>query len=223
MMSTGLFVWEAQNLGKSARTRARLMDAAVQLFARDGFEAASVNEIARVADVANGTFYVHFRDKDEIAAAVAFRMAEGVVRQLDDAMVDVTDALERISLATRRFIGLAASEPDWGLALFRALWLFDELRHNVTNYLRADLQLGVRQGVITAEIDDFLIDTFAAMALNALFGQLQGVFASDAGSRVAELQLRMLGVPPDTARQVAWRDIAQPALQLVPLLRPPAG
>jgi AcrR family transcriptional regulator len=199
------------------------MDAAVQLFARDGFEAASVNEIARVADVANGTFYVHFRDKDEIAAAVAFRIAEGVVRQLDDAMADVTDALERISMATRRFVDLAASEPDWGRALFRAVWLFNDLRHNVTNYLRADLQLGVRQGVIMAEIDDFLIDTFAAMALNALFGQLQGVFQSDAGSRVAELQLRMLGVSPDQAREIAWREIPRPQLQLTPLLRPTAG
>jgi AcrR family transcriptional regulator len=223
MASSGLFVWEAQNLGKSARTRARLMDAAVLLFARDGYEAASVNEIARVADVANGTFYVHSRDKDDIAAAVAFRIAEGVVGQLDDAMVDVTDALERISTATRRFISLAASAPDWGRALFRALWLFDDLRSNVTLHLRADLQLGVRQGAITAEIDDFLIDTFAAMTLNALFSQLQGAFASDAGSRVAELQLRMLGVPPDKARQVAWREIAEAPLQLVPLLRPAAS
>ena len=61
------------------------------------------------------------------------------------------------------------------------------------------------------------------MTLNALFGQLQGAFASDAGSRVAELQLRMLGVPPDKARQVAWREIAEAPLQLVPLLRPAAS
>jgi len=223
MTSSGLFVWEAQNLGKSARTRARLMDAAVQLFARDGFEAASVNEIARVADVANGTFYVHFRDKDEIAAAVAFRIAEGVVRQLDDAMAEVTDAVDRVSLGTRRFVGLAASVPDWGRALFRAVWLFDDLRSELTQYLRADLNLGVRQGVFTATIDDFLIDTFVAMALNALFGQLQGAFGSDAGSRVAELQLRMLGVPAETARQQAWRQIDEPPLQLAPLLRPAAG
>jgi len=223
MTSTDLFVREAQNLGKSARTRARLMDAAVRLFARDGFEAASVNEIARVADVANGTFYVHFRDKDEIAAAVAFGIAHGVVRQLDEAMADETDALARIGMATRRFIDLAASAPDWGRALFRAVWFFHDLRGGVVNYLRADLQLGVRQGVITAEVSDFLIETFVAMAMNALFGQLQGEFGADAGSQVAELQLRMLGVPPEAAREVAWRDIPRLQLHLTPLHRPAAG
>ena len=223
MTSSGLFVWEAQNLGKSARTRARLMDAAVQLFARDGFEAASVNEIARVADVANGTFYVHFRDKDEIAAAVAFGIAQGVARQLDDAMADETDALARIGMATRRFIDLASSAPDWGRALFRAVWFFTDLRGSTANYLRADLELGVRQGVITAEVDDFLILTFAAMTMNALFAQLQGEFTTDAGSRVAELQLRMLGAPPETAREVAWREIPRLQLHLTPLHRPAAA
>ena len=58
-----IFGEAARGQGKSARTRARLMDAAVAVFARDGFEAASVNEIARAADVANGTFYLHFRDR----------------------------------------------------------------------------------------------------------------------------------------------------------------
>ena len=121
MVASGLFLDEARKLGKGARTRARLMDAAARLFARDGFEAASVNEIARVADVANGTFYVHFRDKEEIAAAVAFAVATHVVGQLDTAMTDVDDAVERVSLATRRFVELASSQPDWGRALFRAV------------------------------------------------------------------------------------------------------
>lgn len=217
MTQGGLFLDEARNLGKSARTRARLMDAAVRLFARDGFEAASVNEIAKLADVANGTFYVHFRSKEEIAAAVTFGIAQGVVRQLDEAMGDVTDALERISMATRRFIDLAASSPDWGRALFRAVWFYPDLRGNVINYLRADLDLGVRQGVITAEVDEFLLGTFAAMTLNALFGRLEGQFGTDAGPRVAELQLRMLGVPLDRAHELAWRSLPVARLQLEPL------
>src|SRR5262245_53509477 len=114
----GRFLSEARQAGKAARTRARLMDAAVSLFARDGFAAVSVNEIARQADVANGTFYTHFKDRDEIAALVALTIAGRVVRQLDDLMADVDDAVERTSLATRRFIDLGVSEPDWGGALF---------------------------------------------------------------------------------------------------------
>jgi AcrR family transcriptional regulator len=217
MMQKGLFGDEAAKLGKSARTRARLMDAAVRLFSRQGFEAASVNEIARLAEVANGTFYVHFRDKEEIVDAVAFRIAGEVVRQLNAAMTEVDDAVERTCMATRRFIDLASSQPDWGRALFRAVWTFRDLREGVIGYLRADLEQGRRQGVFTVEIDEMVVDTFVSMTMGALFGRLQGAFGPDAGSRVAELQLRMLGVSPARAREAAWRPIAPLSLEMPPL------
>jgi AcrR family transcriptional regulator len=217
---SGLFASEAQALGKAARTRARLMDAAVTLIARDGFSAVSVNEIAKTAEVANGTFYVHFRDKDEIAAAVAFGMTQHVARQLDEAMAHVDDAVERTSMATRRFIDLAASRPDWGRALFHAAWFFRDLRGGAVAYLRADLERGVAQGRFTVTLDDPLIDTFAAMSLAALFGRLNGDQGPEAGSRVAELQLRMLGVPAEAAHEVAFRPLAPLALSITPAARP---
>ncbi len=216
MTSKGLFGGGAAHLGKSARTRAKLMDAAVRLFARDGFEAASVNEIARLADVANGTFYVHFRDKDAIGAEVALAIAQNVTRQLDEAMAGIDDAIERTSMATRRFIDLASSEPDWGGALLRALWTFRGLRESVVGPLRADLQRGVEQGVFDVEIDDMLIDTFAAMVMGGLYARLAGDSGVDAGARVAELQLRMLGVPAERARAAAWRPLEPLALRLDP-------
>lgn len=213
-MSNGLFGGGAAHLGKSARTRARLMDAAVELFARDGFEAVSVNEIARRADVANGTFYVHFRDKDAIASQVALAMAGGVTRQLDEAMIGVEDAVERTSMATRRFIDLASSVPDWGRALLRALWTFQGLRGSVATHLRADLERGVAQGAFDVEVDTVLIDVFVSMVMSGLFGRLSGSASPDVGCRVAELQLRMLGVPAARARDVAWRDLPPVSLRL---------
>jgi AcrR family transcriptional regulator len=215
--SLDLFSREARNLGKSARTKARLMDAAVDVFARDGFEAASVNEITRAAEVANGTFYVYFKDKDQIASAVAYRIAHDVVQQLDEAMVGVEDALERISSATRRFLDLASSNPQWGRALFRAVWIYDDLRDNVTRYLRADLERGVAQGALQAEIDDFLISTFSAMIMSALFQRLNSETGPELGSRVAELQLRMLGVAPDLARRVAYQ-VLDPVILTMPVI-----
>jgi len=207
MSVQGIFASEVRNKGKSVRTRARLMDAAVGVFARVGVEAASVNEIAQAADVANGTFYLHFKDKDEIVSVVAYRIAGDIARQLDEAMVDMGDAVERTSFGTRQFIDIACSEPEWGWALFRAVWFLPELRKVSNEYLKADLQRGVRQGVFTVTIDRFLINTYSSMLLSALQGRLSGDAGKDAGSRVAELQLRMLGVPAAKAKKVAWRKL----------------
>lgn len=51
---------------RRARTRARLLDAARRVFAVRGYHEASIAEITEAADVGVGTFYLHFRDKEEV-------------------------------------------------------------------------------------------------------------------------------------------------------------
>ena len=46
--------------------RQRILQAAVKVFARKGYFGAKVAEIARKADVADGTIYLYFRNKEDI-------------------------------------------------------------------------------------------------------------------------------------------------------------
>jgi AcrR family transcriptional regulator len=48
------------------RTRTDLLKAAQLAFAQRGYHEASIADITELADVGVGTFYLHFRDKDEI-------------------------------------------------------------------------------------------------------------------------------------------------------------
>lgn len=50
--------------------RQRLLEAALRLFSRDGYEATSVAAIAREAGVSRATFYRHFRGKREVLLAL---------------------------------------------------------------------------------------------------------------------------------------------------------
>jgi AcrR family transcriptional regulator len=50
---------------RRARTRADILEAARQVFALRGYHDASIAEITERADVAVGTFYLYFHDKDE--------------------------------------------------------------------------------------------------------------------------------------------------------------
>ena len=65
---------------KRERTRGELLKAARQVFARRGYHDASIAEITELADVGVGTFYLHFRDKDEIFTTM---LADGM-RELRD-------------------------------------------------------------------------------------------------------------------------------------------
>jgi AcrR family transcriptional regulator len=198
------------------------MDAAVGVLARHGIEAASVSEIAQAADVANGTFYNHFRDKDEIVGAVAFAIAGDIARRLDEAMQELEDGAERISFATRQFIELTTSTPEWGRAMVRAVWSLPELRRQVSEFARADIERGVREGAFKVKVDDLLVDLFASMVITTVFLRLEGEAGSDAGAAVAEHQLRMLGVPPARAKRVAWRKLV-PLSLAEPVRRDPVS
>ena len=67
--------------GKRARAKAAnrqaILEAARQVFARMGADAATVRDIIRETDLAAGTFYNYFRSKEEVFEALA---NEGVQR-----------------------------------------------------------------------------------------------------------------------------------------------
>ncbi len=51
---------------KTTRTKAAIVDNAMRLFTERGFNALTVEQITRAADVAKGTFYTYFSAKSEI-------------------------------------------------------------------------------------------------------------------------------------------------------------
>src|SRR5438552_17548770 len=62
-------VTSTQPLPKRRRreeTRRRLMDSALGVFARNGYERATVDEIVREAGFSKGAFYVHFETKEDL-------------------------------------------------------------------------------------------------------------------------------------------------------------
>lgn len=55
---------------RTADKRERILKAAIKVFARKGFYAARVSEIAKAAGVADGTIYLYFRNKDDVLTSV---------------------------------------------------------------------------------------------------------------------------------------------------------
>jgi AcrR family transcriptional regulator len=73
---------------RAIRTRAQLIEAAAREFSERGYAATTSKSIARRAEVATGTFYQYFHDKDallrEIAAARLQSIGGRALAQLDD-------------------------------------------------------------------------------------------------------------------------------------------
>lgn len=67
---------------RKADTRRRLLEAARRLFAEHGYDATRPQDIAREADVAAGTFYVHFADKREAFLAFTEQVADELLAHM---------------------------------------------------------------------------------------------------------------------------------------------
>lgn len=79
----------------ATKTRERLLDVARQLFASNGVERTTMNDIAAASDKGRRTIYTYFKNKKEIYDAVIEREAEQLVVRLRDIVHSSLDPVEK--------------------------------------------------------------------------------------------------------------------------------
>ncbi|MBO0731613.1 MAG: TetR/AcrR family transcriptional regulator [Acidimicrobiaceae bacterium] len=90
---------------KGIQTRARLLEAAKQVFEEDGFLDARISDIAERAGLSHGSFYHYFESKEEIFREVAAAIDTRLSAPLDSVILDRSSSAsphERIREAIRQ-------------------------------------------------------------------------------------------------------------------------
>jgi AcrR family transcriptional regulator len=95
----------AEARGDSAK-RQQIIDGARRMFLAQGFDAASMNEIARQAGVSKGTLYVYFKSKEELFEAIVEAQCRRQGEQIFtfDRAADIESELERLGREFSRFL-----------------------------------------------------------------------------------------------------------------------
>src|SRR5438132_9482364 len=89
-------------VARQSDKRARIIDAAIKVFAERGFHTATVAEIARAAGVADGTIYLYFKSKDDLLLRLFDEKMTALLAEVRDALAGEPTAPEKL----RRFIQL---------------------------------------------------------------------------------------------------------------------
>jgi AcrR family transcriptional regulator len=105
---------------KKQRTRRMLIDAAVDLCLRQGYEGTTVEQIARAADVSTRTFSRYFATKDAVFIAVLDDFGEEIVAELTAQSPDL-GPLEALRAAHAAVLGRMSKRPVVGLSSDRLL------------------------------------------------------------------------------------------------------
>ncbi len=153
------------------RTRKLLRDALMNLIMEDGYDAISIQDITEKANLGRATFYLHFKDKDELLLDVMEQFIDDFMEQVPQ----ISEAQWRLddTKALVRLFDFAAEHYD----LYRILIIgsggitaANQLRHsvaeNIADFIKQEIdELGAKPVVPT----EFIANHFAGSLLATIY------------------------------------------------------
>ncbi len=146
---------------RSARTRERILAAATRVFARRGFHGSRVSDIAEEAGMAYGLVYHHFRNKEEILAAIyAEKWGEYIAYLIELSRRPLSFA-ERMARLVHFWLRIFRQDPDLMTVIINEITRSYEFMesHDIATVLAAFdaiqviLDEGVRSGEVRSGVD----------------------------------------------------------------------
>jgi TetR/AcrR family fatty acid metabolism transcriptional regulator len=153
--------------------RDRILRAAVKIFSRKGFFNSKVSEIARAAEVADGTIYLYFRNKDDLLISLFEEKMGEVVADVRRRIAVGGNALDKLRIFIENHMDLLEREAGLVEVLQVELrqstkFLKDYTPVKFFEYLEiiSDiLEEGKKEGVLRPDLN-------ASIARRAIFGAL---------------------------------------------------
>ena len=211
-------------------TRARLLRAALELFAESDVEGVAINQITERAGVGFGSFYNHFESKPAIHEALIEQMFKAFGEMLRKATRSIEDPAEIIAISIRCTHRQAMKDPLWGQFLVRSGMATLGLGKGLVEYLHRDLKTGVESGRFAVSdmyttilaCSGALLATIAAEL--AVKGNREGRAAarvigrrdSSTPERLVREILRSLGLTEQQARILAARPLPRVRFNALP-------
>jgi len=171
--------------------RRLILDAAVRVFARQGYESSRVGDVAKEAGVAYGLVYHYFGSKDAVLEAVFHEQWGRLLAAVALAEETGETAPEQLALVVKIVLRTWRDDPDLVRLLVREI---------------------TRSPHIQDELDE-IGQAFASLQRIVARGQAEGAFRSDLDPQIASWMLYggleevltgwVLGQLPDTAVAVA--------------------
>lgn len=88
-------------------TQARLLNAAEEVFVRDGYENAQLDEIAAMAGRSKGAVYTHFKSKEDLFLALCEHRMGAHLDQMIDGLRKCTSRKQKLETFREFYVGLA--------------------------------------------------------------------------------------------------------------------
>jgi AcrR family transcriptional regulator len=150
--------------------RAAILTAARAVFAEQGYGGATVRDVIRRTDLASGTFYNYFPDKESLFRAVLEETAAKIRARVQAARREAGSLQEFVAAGYREYFGFLASDPEAVELMSRNSGtiraMFDEPIFGAgIEELAADLRTAMRIGIVPRVDPDYVAAAMVGAAL----------------------------------------------------------
>ncbi len=149
---------------RKAQTRRQLLDAARSLFVANGYDATRPQDIARAADVAAGTFYLHFEDKRAAFLAFTEEAAVELMESVRTRAAHARSFADRLMRSLEAIVAYSEAHPGVLAAAFADAAVLAaggpagvSLRERLAQSLAQALRDGMLRGELRADYDPNVI------------------------------------------------------------------
>lgn len=146
----------AESMGKHAR----IIDAALRVFAQKGFFNTRISEIAREANVADGTIYLYFKNKDDILISLMEEKIGKFCDVVQEDLAKVDDPVEKLRIFAYNHLNLILENPDLAEVMqveLRQIPKFmreyvNRIYMEYVNLVRVIIQEGQEKGIFRSDV-----------------------------------------------------------------------
>ena len=192
------------------RMRRRLFESAMQLVARNGPAATSIDDVIQAAEVSRGTFYKYFDAPDALFDALALEVANEIIRMAEPVVRPIEDPAERVATGMRLTLQVALSNPEVAGFLVRLGW--PDLRSGdvLLDYLQRDLTKGMREGRFMQLPMRLALNIVMMTVLGSIHAMLPLRSRKGFAEQAVASALRALGMDNDEALRLATLELPPP-------------
>ena len=183
------------------RTRARLLESALLVFAEKGPEAAVIDDVIALAGMSRGSFYNYFRTNEELLAAVAAAISDELLRVIDPVVQLHDDPAARIACGARLLLRSVQQYPLLGAFLSRLPWPTASSQLIGIGFLARDLDAGIAQNKFTHIQARVAVDLVVGTMFSAAHALSRERLPVDYPEAVVKTILRGLGVNEKDAKR----------------------
>jgi AcrR family transcriptional regulator len=200
---------------RRARTRAKILSAAFELFDKRGVDRVTVEDVRERAGLARGSFYNYFLTYEEMLKALASDIARQINTEQSERFESVPNMAERLWSYVRYTILRAAPDRSCTEILVRITPLVGPLNEEMQLHAERDLLMAVKRKAINVPSTGVALDLGYGLATMMLQRALNGRIDLKEVEAAGLMLLRAFGLPEAEARRISRLPL--PKLPDVPL------